>query len=124
MILEINSMPSIAWFRLQEACLKNEHERALLNYKLLMHSFRSVAYKKQILGDLYILFNELDLAEKTYHESFEYYLLDTDFFHAAKIIFILKKHGFTTTEKTDSLLPELEKEKGRYALLIEELTSK
>lgn len=112
---------SIAWFRLQEACQKKEYERVLLNYKLLIHSYESVGYKRQILADLHMLFQEEDTAKKLYYEAFDYYLLKDELFHAAKIILILKNSSLEYLEKKSLLLPELEKNKKKYASLINEM---
>ncbi len=112
---------SLAWFRLQESALKSEHERGLLNYKLLMHSYRSQGFKKQILGDLYVSFNEKDLAENSFNESFDLYFLKKEYFYAAIILLKLKNNGFEYKLKLTVLINELEKNKHHYTLLINDL---
>lgn len=114
---------SIAWFRLHESAIKNEQERTLLNYKLLMHSCRSYGFRKQILGDLYLSFDQKELAQEQYFDSYRLYMEISDFFHAAKILILMKKYGFEISSKRPSLLSELKKEKKKYILFIEELES-
>jgi len=50
----------IAWFKLSEFIKRNEKERALGIYKLLMHSIDDQAFAKQLEGDLLLFFDEAD----------------------------------------------------------------
>lgn len=72
----------IAWFRLHEAALKNEHERAFLNYRLLMHSYKDIGFQYQIEGELHLLFLEYDLAIKSFEKAFLIYFYNEDYIHA------------------------------------------
>ncbi len=74
-----NVKSTIAWFRLYEAASKNEHERAFLNYKLLMHSFENKGFKLQIQGDLHLSFFEVDSALKLFKEAMMYYFHNKDY---------------------------------------------
>lgn len=82
---------SIGWFRLHEAILKNEHERAFLNYKLLMHSFTNKGYQMQIQGELHLLFSETELALKYFYESFLFYFYSKDYIPALLLYFKIKE---------------------------------
>lgn len=81
---------NVAWFRLQEAISKNEHERAFLNYKLLMYSYNDQIYKKEIKALLHYSFNEINEAVKLFVEIFYEYLQNKDYIKAMSIYFFLK----------------------------------
>jgi hypothetical protein len=49
---------SIAWFKLAEFAGRREKERALLFYRLLVHSINDEAVACQLEGDLYAAFND------------------------------------------------------------------
>lgn len=112
---------SIAWFRLYESAVRNEHDRAMTNYKLLIHSYRSPGFKKQILGDLYLYLGEKNKAEEAYADAFYSYIETADIFHAAKILIIMKNLDCDIRHKYLVISSELQKQKKSYTLLIEEL---
>jgi hypothetical protein len=64
---------NIAWFRLHEAASKNEHERAFLNYRLLMYSYNDTTYKKEIKAQLHYFFDEKENAKNLFVEVFYEY---------------------------------------------------
>ncbi len=115
---------SIAWFKLYESALRNEHDRAMTNYKLLIHSYRSPGFKKQILGDLYLSLGEKDKAEIAYTEAFYSYVESVNIFDAAKILVMMKYQKLNIEAKYLVISEELQKEKKNYTLLIEELENK
>jgi hypothetical protein len=114
---------SIAWFRLYESTLRNEHDRAMTNYKLLIHSYPSFGFKKQILGDLFLFLGEKAKAETAYNESFYSYVDENDIFNAARILLMMKSIALHIDNKYLFILDHLQKQKKQYVLLIEELNS-
>jgi hypothetical protein len=72
----------IAWFRLHEAALKNEHERAFLNYRLLIHSYDNIGFQHQIEGELHLLFLEYALAAISFKKAFLIYFYNQDYINA------------------------------------------
>lgn len=65
---------SIAWFRLHEAFLKNENERAFILYRLISHSIDDNGLKLLALGDLYLYFEKQEEALNKYKESFNIFI--------------------------------------------------
>jgi len=65
---------SIAWFRLHEAFLKNENERAFILYRLISHSIDDNGLKLLALGDLYLYFERQEEALNKYKESFNAFI--------------------------------------------------
>jgi hypothetical protein len=86
---------SLAWFRLQEAFLKSEHERIFFSYRLLSHSISSVAFKMHILGDLHLVFNEIFAAINSYNIAFNEYFNENNyhgmFLIALRVIWHIEK---------------------------------
>jgi hypothetical protein len=76
---------SIGWFRLHEAALKNEHERAFLNYRLLMHSYDHKGFQYQVEGELHLLFLEYDLAVVAFQKAFLIYFYNGEYLEALQI---------------------------------------
>ena len=81
---------TIGWFRLHEAALKNEHERAFLNYKLLMYSYNNKGFQLQIQGELHMLFLEYELALKSFQSAFLFYFNIQDYIPALLMYFKIK----------------------------------
>jgi hypothetical protein len=115
------STMSIAWFRLHEASSKNEHERAFLNYKLLMHSYQNQGFQKQILGDLHTLFDETELAKKSFEQAFLIYLQEEDYISAILIYLKIKKHTDIILEEKNLLIEYLKKNKKKFILFFDEI---
>ena len=102
---------SIAWFRLQEAAYKNEHERAFLNYRLLMYSYNDNSYKKEVKAFLHYFFNEIDQAKALLNDVFYEYLHNKDYVKAISIYeFIILMHFEKNIDKSlldSELLPHI-----------------
>lgn len=64
---------SIAWFKLSEFAQRREKERALLFYRLLVHSINDEAVACQLEGDLYAAFND-DRALDCYRRAARLYM--------------------------------------------------
>jgi tetratricopeptide (TPR) repeat protein len=64
---------NIAWFRLAECVSRGEKERALGVYRLLAHSIDDRAFAKQLEGDLYLSFNDKDVAQQKYRDAAHLY---------------------------------------------------
>lgn len=82
---------NIAWFKLQESYLRNEHERAFIFFRLLSHSFNSDAFRFQALGDLHFIFENFELAEKNYVLGLDLYIFENNIFGIYNILIRLKK---------------------------------
>jgi len=76
---------NIAWFRLQEATQKNEHERAFLNYRLLMYSYDDPIYKKEVKALLHYFFHEDNAAVKLFLEIIYDYIAINQYIKAMAI---------------------------------------
>jgi hypothetical protein len=90
-----DNQSSLAWFRLQEAFLKSEHERMFFSYRLLSHSINSLAFKMHILGDLHFVFNEISAALDSYKTAFNEYFNENNyhgmFLIALRVIWYIEK---------------------------------
>lgn len=64
---------NVAWFKLAEFVARGERERALGLYKLLVHSFDSLALAHQLEGDLLLSFNDTKQACQKYEQAIELY---------------------------------------------------
>ena len=63
---------SVAWFKLHEFVQRREKERALIIYKLLVHSVSDQAVAKQLMGDLLHMFDDPD-AFDCYQQAARFY---------------------------------------------------
>lgn len=63
----------IAWFKIADCVSRGEKERALGVYRLLSHSFNDNAVARQLEGDIYLSFNEYELAIPLYQQATELY---------------------------------------------------
>ena len=111
---------SIAWFRLQEAAYKNEHERAFLNYRLLMYSYEDNSYKKEVKAFLHYFFNEVNEAEALLRDVFYEYLQKKEYMKAISIYeFISFLHCSKDIDKSflnSNLFPNI-----KYPMLFKEI---
>jgi hypothetical protein len=83
----VNAITSnLAWFRLSEALIRNEREKAFIAYRLLSHSLSSDGFKNQVLGDLHYSFGEMSLAVDSYKHAFNFYCEKKDIFGMIIII--------------------------------------
>ncbi len=117
---------NIGWFRLHEAAIKNEHERAFLNYKLLMYSYENKGFQLQIQGELHILFFEFEQATKAFKESFLIYFYNNDYIPALLIYLILKNHNLLNSkiipnQEINKLLQFIKENKKEYVLFYDEI---
>lgn len=66
---------NVAWFKLADFVARGEKERALIVYKLLMHSVRDKAFSCQLEGDILLAFDD-DAALDKYHQAANMYKKD------------------------------------------------
>lgn len=70
---------NIAWFKLADFVSRGEKERALMMYKLLMHSIQDEAFAHQLEGDILLSFHDYKaidcymLAANIYKQHGDYY---------------------------------------------------
>ncbi len=76
---------NIAWFKLAECISRGEKERALGVYRLLSHSIKDKALVSQLEGDIFLLFDTIDQAEKCYYDAAQLYKQDGRVLEAAAI---------------------------------------
>jgi hypothetical protein len=108
---------SIGWFRLHEAALKNEHERAFLNYRLLMHSYNDKGFQYQVQGDLHLLFSEYELAIQSFQKAFLIYFYNEEYLHAFLIHSKIKElNGKLSLDEENKLNIIIEKNKHTFSL--------
>lgn len=62
---------SIAWFKLYDSILKQEKEKVFIIFRLLSHSIEKESLKKQLLGDIYQVTHDFELAKEFYEEAFK-----------------------------------------------------
>jgi len=67
---------SVAWFKLAECVARGEQERAFGVYRLLSHSFEDKAFAHQLAGDLYLAFDNPELAIDKYEQAAQLYKKD------------------------------------------------
>lgn len=66
---------NVAWFKLADFVARGEKERALIVYKLLMHSVHDKAFSCQLEGDILLAFDD-DAALDKYHQAANMYKKD------------------------------------------------
>lgn len=93
MTVEYNSKMSVGWFCLHDGLQKNEHEKTLLYYRLIMHSYSDIAFIKQVKGELYYFFNEIEKAIQHFEEAFRLYMIEGNIFYA--FLLVLKMQSFS-----------------------------
>lgn len=76
---------NLAWFKLAECVARGEKERALGVYRLLSHSFDDHAFARQLEGDILLLFDEIDDANKKYRQAATLYKKDNRHVQAAAV---------------------------------------
>ncbi len=76
---------NIAWFRLAECVSRGEKERALGVYRLLAHSIDDRAFSKQLEADLYLSFNDKEVAQQKYRDAAHLYQQTGRLFEAAAV---------------------------------------
>jgi hypothetical protein len=81
-----STLSNLAWFRLSEALIRNEREKAFIAYRLLSHSFICSGFKYQALADLHFSFGEMSLAFESYKQAFMVYYDNHDIFGMLIII--------------------------------------
>lgn len=69
----ISDKYNIAWFTIAQCVARKEKERALGVYRLLSHSFEDVAFARQLEGDIFLSFNDIDMATEKYVHAIELY---------------------------------------------------
>lgn len=109
----------IGWFRLHEATVKNEHERAFLTYRLLMHSYCDIAYQKEIKALLHYYFDELPEAIKLLKESFQLYIEKEDVIKAFMIYQLIQKMNGSVTKEHEIIANIIKKNSIKYQLFID-----
>lgn len=118
MTLEYNSKMSIGWFCLHEGLQKNEHEKTLLYYRLIMHSYGNNAFFKQVKGELYYFFNELEEAKKQFNEAFDLYIFEEKILYAFILVLKMKLFEIEINSQQQNLYKKMESFK-KYALFFE-----
>ncbi len=107
---------SIGWFRLHEATIKNEHERAFLNYRLLMHSYIDEAYQKEVKAYLHYFFGEHCDALRLFREAFILYFEHKAYISAIMVYSAMKKLNASSENEYKQIKGVVEKNKKKYAL--------
>lgn len=118
MTLEYNSKMSISWFCLHEGLQKNEHEKTLLYYRLIMHSYGNNAFFKQVKGELYYFFNEPEEAKREFAEAFDLYLVEGKLFYAFILVLKMKLFEIEITLSQENLYQKIESTK-KYPLFFQ-----
>jgi len=83
MMLSRNERCTLAWFKLAELVARREKERALVVYRLLIHSWNDRAYALQLKGDLLAAFQDEARAREAYYCAVEAYEQSGRILHAA-----------------------------------------
>lgn len=107
---------SIGWFRLHEATIKNEHERAFLNYRLLMHSYIDQAYQKEVKAYLHYFFGEYSDALRLFREAFILYFEYKAYISAMMVYNAIKRLNAPSENECSQLKEIIDKNKKNYAL--------
>jgi len=76
----------LAWFKIAEALLNREREKAFFYCKLLSHSLSSEAFRSQIIGDIHTCIGEISFALQAYKNAFLLYEKNNNI-HGMSIIF-------------------------------------
>lgn len=76
---------TIAWFKIAEYVSRGEKERALGVYRLLSHSFNDKAVACQLEADIYLSFDEYELAIPLYVQAMELYQKSQRFLEAVAV---------------------------------------
>jgi hypothetical protein len=103
---------SIAWFKLAEFTNRREKERALLFYRLLVHSINDEAVACQLEGDLYAAFND-QRALDCYRRAARMYTQTNKAEHAETLYELIKTLPFNTKPEnaaTLSVVPVVEEQ--------------
>lgn len=94
---------SIAWFKLAEFTNRREKERALLFYRLLVHSINDEAVACQLEGDLYAAFND-SRALDCYRRAARMYTQMNKAEYAEILYQIIKNLPFNSNQDTNPTL--------------------
>jgi hypothetical protein len=113
---------SIGWFRLHEATIKNEHERAFLNYRLLMHSYIDEAYQKEVKAYLHYFFGEYCDALRLFREAFILYFENKAYISAIMVYKAMKELNTSCADEYKQLKEIIEKDKKKYSLFVDIFT--
>jgi hypothetical protein len=115
-MLSRNERYSLAWFKLAELVTRREKERALVVYRLLIHSWDDRAYALQLKGDLLAAFQDDARAREAYYGAAEAYEQSGRIMHATFLyeqllmhehvhhVLVKVVHLFALLEKTMKLL--------------------
>ncbi len=92
---------SIAWFKLAEFTNRREKERALLFYRLLVHSINNEAVACQLEGDLFAAFND-QRALDCYRRAARMYTQMNKAVHAEVLYELIKTLPFSNNNNSEA----------------------
>ncbi len=98
----ISDKYTIAWFTIAQCVARKEKERALGVYRLLSHSFDDLAFARQLEGDIFLSFNDTDIASEKYEQAVELYKKSNRLRQAAAVYeHLLTIHPHNKTYRAD-----------------------